>query len=91
MSEAERLRGLISDYKAVFGTEAGVSVLRDLMRHFGYTRTSTLVEGDPIASARNEGQRTVLIRIGKLIDADPTAVEDDGMLMEKDDENPVAF
>lgn len=77
--DAEKWRALVLDYQAVFRSEAGLKVLRDLMAHFGYTRKSTLVPGEPLASARNEGQRTVLIHVGRYLDADITRtnLEDD--------------
>ncbi len=63
-------------YQEVFATDAGHVVLADLMRRFGYTRTSTLVEGSPDRTALNEGQRTVLVHIGRQLDLDPKEADE---------------
>ena len=62
-------------YQEFGGSEAGQIVLADLVRRFGYTRSSTLVEGKPDVTARNEGQRTVLQWIGYMQDVDPAEYE----------------
>ncbi len=63
-------------YKVVAGTQEGQIVIADLMRRFGFSRHTTFVSGDPNRSTLNEGQRTVIIHIGRQIDADPASFED---------------
>lgn len=62
-------------YKTTFSSEDGQVVLQDLVRRFGYTRSSTLSPGQPDVTARNEGQRTVLQHVGFLLDVDPAEYE----------------
>jgi hypothetical protein len=62
-------------YHAVAQTEDGAIMIADLVRRFGFARRSTFVEGDSHATARNEGQRTVLQHIGFMQDVDPAAYE----------------
>ena len=63
-------------YKVMAATQEGQIVIADLMRRFGFSRFTTFVHGDPDKSTLNEGQRTVVIHIGRMIDADPAAFED---------------
>lgn len=63
-------------YKEVFSTSAGQIVLADMLRRFGFTRSSTFVPGDSARTAFNEGGRTVLIHVGRMIDADPADFEE---------------
>lgn len=62
-------------YKAVAATQEGQIVIRDLVRRFGYARGSTF-HPDPAIHARNEGQRTVLVYIGQMLDAQPSEIEE---------------
>lgn len=61
-------------YKVVFSTGEGRIVLADLMRHFGFTLSSTFDENHA-KMALNEGTRTVLIHIGRRLETDPASVE----------------
>ncbi len=65
-------------YKIVFSTEEGQIVLAHLASRFGFTRVSTY---DPQAPDNQiyirEGQRTVLIEIGRQMDADANQLNDD--------------
>lgn len=63
-------------YKTVFGSVEGQIVLADLMRRFSFTRTSTFVPGDTYSTVHNEGCRTVLIHIGRMLDADPAEMQE---------------
>lgn len=63
-------------YKAVAMTQEGQIMVADLMRRFGFSRYSTHVPGDPELSRMNEGSRLVIVHIGRQIDADPAAFED---------------
>ena len=62
-------------YKTVFGTQEGQIVMMDLLRNFGYNRNTTF-DPNPGAMAYKEGQRTVLIKIGRQIDLDPIGLEE---------------
>ena len=50
------------DFQEVFRGEAGERVLRHLMDTYGIWQ-STIVPGDPMSSAFNEGQRSVVLGI----------------------------
>lgn len=63
-------------YKEIFGTRAGQVVLADLMRRFSFTRISTLVPGDIHTTIHHEGSRTVLVHIGRMLDADPAEMQE---------------
>ncbi len=63
-------------YKVMAATQEGQIVIADLMRRFGFSRGTTFVPGEPDMIAWREGQRTVVIHIGRMIDADPAAFED---------------
>ena len=63
-------------YKQVAATQEGQVVLADLTRKFGFTRFSTFVPGDPYHSQLNEGARTVVVHIGRMIAADPSDFEE---------------
>lgn len=58
-------------FKQAFATEAGQEVLRYLVGKFGFARYSTFAPGDRDRTMLNEGQRTVMVEIGRMIDADP--------------------
>ena len=66
---------LILAYKRCFAGADGRAVLGDLIRRFGYTRSSTLAPGQPDVTARNEGQRSVLVHVGTYIDVTPESLE----------------
>jgi hypothetical protein len=81
MAETHRLYSktdVISAYKDVFSTQAGQVVLSDLLRLFGFVDRSTFVSDDPYGriQAGQEGQRSVIIHIGKRIEGQPDDVED---------------
>lgn len=59
----EKSKKVISQYKKVFNSHDGKAVLYDLMRGNFFLNTTTFVPGDPYTSARNEGQRDVVLRI----------------------------
>jgi len=67
---------VILAYKSVAATDEGRIVIADLVRKFGFSRTSTFVPGDPHRTSLNEGQRSVMVHFGVMIDADPAAVEE---------------
>ncbi len=62
-------------YKVVCATQEGQIMIADLMHRFGFSRHSTF-DADPYRTTLNEGQRTVVMHIGRMIDADPAAFED---------------
>ncbi len=63
-------------YKVMAATQEGQIVIADLMRRFGFSRITTFAPGDPEMTAWREGGRVVVIHIGRMIDADPAAFED---------------
>ena len=69
---------LVQAYQSVARSEEGQRVIADLMHHFGYTRRSMFNPGDDTASlAYKEGQRSVLVHVGKMIDVDPSQLEEE--------------
>ncbi len=69
----EKQRQLIIDYK-FFETKAGQNVLADLKRrsNFNYSVVPKGSDGhiDPLAMARNEGQRSIVVHIERMLEAD---------------------
>lgn len=63
-------------YQSALSTQEGQIVLADLMRRFGFTTWSTFVEGDPNKTSWQEGQRSVLVHIGRMLEADPAEAEE---------------
>ena len=59
-------------YKQAFSTPEGMIVIADLMRKFGFSRTTTFVPGETEQTFIHEGQRTVLVHVGRMLDADPS-------------------
>lgn len=68
---------VVAAYQEAFASPAGIIVLGHLTHRFGYTRGTTLVSGDPQATAFNEGQRAVLVEIGRLLDTQLASLEDE--------------
>lgn len=64
-------------YQEVFATEAGHLVLADLQHKFGFTRRSMfeVAGGDPTKVVFCEGQRSVLVYIGRLLETDPNELD----------------
>lgn len=65
----EQMVGLRTAYRSIFATEDGKRVLKDLMQRthmFG-----TTFEGDAIAMAYNEGRRSVVLQILKMLEVNP--------------------
>ena len=60
-------------YQDVFTSPAGQIVLADLMRRFSFTRQSTFQPGisRDIDTVFYEGQRSVLVKVGYMLDVDP--------------------
>jgi hypothetical protein len=71
---ASREQQLLLDYRHAFGSEAGKRVLDDLMTRTGVAR-STIVRGDPHASAFNEGRRSIGLEIVRAINTHPDAAK----------------
>lgn len=84
--EREALLSLVQDYKVCFSTQQGRAVLNDLVRRFGYTRRSTLAPGRPDESAYNEGQRSVLVHVGTMMDVNPATLPEDAQMAMFEDE-----
>lgn len=57
-------------YKAVFSTDSGQKVLKDLLTFCNVTNM-TYVPGDPTTTAFNEGMRRVGLRILAILENDP--------------------
>lgn len=72
---------VINAYKQAFATPEAQVVLGDLMRRFGFTRSSTFTPQTPFRKETRpedtiyyEGQRSVLVHIGMMMDADPSTI-----------------
>jgi len=70
----QRVLDRINSYGQVFSTEAGKTVLYDLMEK-GYFLNPTMAK-DPYESARNEGQRELVLYILTQLNRDPKQVYD---------------
>jgi len=69
---------VVNAYQQMARTEDGQIVISDLMSRFGFTRKAMYSPGDDTASlAFKEGQRSVLIHLGIMLDVDPQQVEED--------------
>jgi len=64
---------LIHDYKAVFKSERGKTVIYDLMKKCNMLSTS--FNGDINKTIYNEGRRSVMLYILSVIDSDPEALK----------------
>lgn len=64
-------------WKMVAQMPEGQVVLQDLISKFGFTRTSMYAPGQFNANDLifREGQRSVLLHVGRMIDADPAQLE----------------
>ena len=70
---------VLAAYKQVFSTPEGQIVLADLLKHFSYSRESTLKFPNPLSKQvpdpeggiyYREGQRTVVMHIGIMMDGE---------------------
>lgn len=60
------LMDIANAYKIVFATPEGQVVLADLVRKFAFNTQSTFVPNCPEQTNVNEGQRTVIVHIGRM-------------------------
>ena len=63
--DAEPFKQLVSDCKLIFGSAEGLRVLDHL--HSLYAARTSVVPGDSYATHFNEGQRSVLLYLHRLI------------------------
>ena len=56
-------------YRRTFNTEDGETVLADLKTRFAFEQT-TFVQGDPHQTAFNEGQRSAILLIARMLAED---------------------
>lgn len=63
-------------YKDVSASPEGQVVLADLMHRFAFTRTSTFVPGETDYTMFHEGQRSVMVHIGKMVEGNPADLTD---------------
>jgi len=61
----EKHRAILRAYQRLFNSPEGELVLRDMMKASGFTRTN-YVPGSFDATAHNEGQRAMVLRVAKL-------------------------
>lgn len=66
----------IRAYQRLFASEDGQQVLGDLIARFGYTDNPTF-DSDAHRMAYNEGQRAVMIHVGKMMRVDADQLEED--------------
>lgn len=62
-------------YQAIFDTPDGHIVLAHLQASYGYVNKTLFVPGDPQHTAYNEGQRSVLVGIGRMLEDDPDSLD----------------
>lgn len=87
--QVDRGRVTVADrveaYREVFSSRAGQIVYADLERHFGFTRQSTIpTDGNPYHTARHEGQRMVMVHIGRQVAGIPVDSDEDERSTEYD-------
>jgi len=63
-------------YQAVFDSPDGHIVLAHLQNGYGFTRDTLFVPGDAHHTAFKEGQRSVLVSIGRMLEADPDQLDE---------------
>lgn len=66
----ENYAKLVTQYKQVFGSESGQSVLKDLIAN-NYIKGSTFSPEHPHLTSLREGQRNCVLRILAMIEIDP--------------------
>lgn len=66
----QKLREAMLAYKQVAMSPEGQIMVADLLGKFGWSRQS-MFTGDALQLAFREGQRTVLVHMGRMIDGDP--------------------
>ena len=76
MVEAAKPATVMEAYKLVAMTPPGQTMLRDLVRRFGFANKSTFVPGDPGYTALHEGQRSVMAHFSRMIDGEAGELED---------------
>jgi len=59
-----------ASYKKAFSGPDGETVLKDLLVSTGFD-TTTFVAHDPYSSAYNEGRRSIVLQILRMVDIDP--------------------
>ncbi|MGD9724401.1 MAG: hypothetical protein AB7U76_24445 [Pirellulales bacterium] len=62
-------------YQEAFASPAGRIVLAHLLARFGFTERSTFEPGDMHRTVLHEGQRSVLVHIGRMLAANPDTIE----------------
>lgn len=72
-NNAERIKGLRSDYKKVFESEEGKHVLKDLEKVCLYR--STTFDKDALVMAFQEGLRAVYLHISTIMNMDVEELE----------------
>lgn len=73
--EVISLADKVAAYQQVAATREGQIVIQDLVNKFGFSRT-TLLNADPMRMAWNEGGRAVCVHIGRMVDTDLAAIEE---------------
>lgn len=73
-------RQVAEAYQAMAENPQGQVVLADLMRRFAHNRASTFQAGHtrPEDCVYHEGQRSVLVHIGRMLDVNPAEIEEVG-------------
>lgn len=69
MEQGKKIAEKIKIYKDIFGSTNGKAVLKDIANYCGLMRSS-FVNSDPIAMARLEGRREVILEIIRIIKTD---------------------
>lgn len=73
-------RDVAEAYQSMAQNPHGQVVLADLMRRFAHNRASTFQVGHTRSEdcVYREGQRSVLVHIGRMLDVNPAEMEDVG-------------
>lgn len=78
----QRNLDLLRDYKAVFESEKGKRVLWDIMKAGFFLRSTVAGPGEDATTARNEGQRELVVYILSQLSKDEKKIYD--FIMERE-------
>ena len=79
MTQEERLKQLIMDYKNCFLSESGKRVVENLSREC-YENAVTFIRNEPDSTAFNEGKRYVLLHIKRILSKNPNETRPESVI-----------
>lgn len=67
------LAAVAEAWQNLASTISGKTVIADMVRRFGYDRTS-MYDGDTNNLVFKEGQRSVMVHVGRMLSVDPSSL-----------------